>query len=122
VDVAKLAKNQAVNRVVIGAGLMLAPRVFARPWVGRHVSDAPARVLARSLGVRDLAIGAAGLIALSRDEPAWVQRAFAAMAVADAVDFVAILGGDVPASAKVIGGAMAASSAAVAAEYARRVG
>ena len=119
-DVAKLARSQAVNRVVIGAGLVLAPRVFARPWVGRHASDPTSQVLARSLGIRDLAIGAAGLVALSRNESAWVRRAFAAMAVADAVDFAAILGGDVPASAKVIGGTMAAGSAAVAAAYARR--
>jgi hypothetical protein len=120
-DVAKLARGQAVNRVLMGAGLVLAPRIFARPWVGRYASRETSVVLARSLGVRDAALGAAGLLALAREDSAWLSRAFAAMAVADAVDFVAIIAGDVPAPAKVLGGTMAAGSAAVAAEYARRV-
>src|SRR4051795_10273119 len=79
-DVAKLAKGQAVNRVLIGAGLVLAPRVFARPWVGRYAADASSQVLARSLGVRDAAVGGAGLLALARDDSDWLRWAFAVMA------------------------------------------
>src|SRR3954470_3986028 len=120
-DVAKLAKGQAVNRVLIGAGLVLAPRVFARPWVGRYAADASSQVLARSLGVRDAAVGGAGLLALARDDSDWLRLAFAVMALADAVGFAVIVAGNVPASAKLVGGTMAAGSAAVAAAYARRL-
>jgi hypothetical protein len=105
----------------MGAGLVLAPRIFARPWVGRYASQETSKVLARSLGVRDAAVGAAGLLAIARDDSAWLRRSFGAMAIADAVDFVAIVTGRVPVSAKLLGGTMAAGSAAVAAEYARRV-
>ena len=122
-DVAKLAKQQAMNRVFIGAGLTLLPALFARPWVGSSATDERAKVLARSLGARDLALGAAGLLALREERTDWAARAFAAQAYADAIDFAAILGGGrrVPLFARVLGGAMAASSAAVAAAYARRL-
>jgi hypothetical protein len=123
-DVARAARGQAINRVAIGAGLMLAPALYARPWIGVHAKDERAKVLARSMGARDLALGAAGLLALRAGDRQWLRRSFAAQAFADAVDFLAIVvvGRDVPVGAKLLGGTMAASSAAVAAEYARRGG
>jgi hypothetical protein len=119
-DVARLARDQAINRVAFGAGLMLMPGVFARVWVGSWASDDRAKVLARSLGIRDLAIGAAGLLALREDDRDWLRRAFAAQALADAVDFVAIVAGrGAPLSSRLIGGTLAVGSAAAAAAYAR---
>jgi hypothetical protein len=122
VDVATLARGQAVNRVAIGTGLILLPRLFARPWVGGGASDERARVLGRSLGARDLALGAAGLLALRDADPGWARRAFAAQAFADAVDAVAIAGaGRVGSPAQALGVVLAAGSAAVAALYAREL-
>jgi hypothetical protein len=122
-DVAKLARGQAVNRVAIGAGLIALPGLFARVWIGSGASDDRAKVLARALGVRDLMLGAAALVALRDGDSAWVRRAFAAQAVADAVDFLAIVpaGSDVPLPSRILGGTMAAGSAAVAAAYAERL-
>jgi hypothetical protein len=120
-DVAKLARGQAVNRVVMGAGLILLPGVFARVWSGSAATDTRVKVVARALGARDLALGAAGVLALREGDNEWARRAFAAQAFADGVDFVAIVaaGRGLPLSARGLGATMAAGSAAVAAAYAR---
>jgi len=122
-DVARIAKAQAVNRVVVGAGLMALPGVFGRNWIGPAAKDQRAKVLARSLGARDLLTGVAGLLALSEGDREWARWAFAAQAWADAVDFVTILaaGRDVPLGTRLMGGSLAAGSAAVAAAYAREL-
>jgi hypothetical protein len=119
-DVATLAKAQTLNRIAIGTGLVFLPGVFGRVWAHSQAGDERAKVLARSLGVRDLALGAAGVLALRDGEAGWVRRAFGAQALADAVDFGAIMAGDLPRLTKLFGGAMAAGSAAVAAAYAAR--
>jgi hypothetical protein len=62
-DVAMLAKAQTVNRVALGAGLIVVPRLFGRIWSGREANDERARVLARALGARDAALGVGGLLA-----------------------------------------------------------
>jgi hypothetical protein len=122
-DVARLARAQAVNRVVIGSGLTLLPHLFGRIWVGPGAAEDRARVLARAVGPRDLAIGAAGLLALRQGDSEWARRSFAAQALADAVDLVAILaaGRKVPLRTRITGAVMAGGSAAVAAAYARRL-
>jgi hypothetical protein len=122
-DVAALAKAQAVNRVAMGAGLMLAPAIVGRVWSASEARDERAKVLARALGARDLALGAGGLLALREGDTAWAQRAFAAQAAADAVDLVAILaaGPALPPMKRITGCLMAGGSAAVAAAYAARL-
>jgi superfamily II helicase len=90
-------------------------------WVGSAASDSRAKLLARALGIRQLALGAAGVLALREDDPQSVRRAFAAQAVADAIDIVALVAGrDFPRASRVSGGTLGAGSAAVAAAYARR--
>jgi len=122
-DIAQLARGQAVNRVAIGAGLVLAPGVLARVWIGDWAKDDRAKVLARSLGVRDLALGAAGVLAVREENREWIRRTFAAQALADAVDFLVLAAAPkVPLASRLLGGAMAAGSAAVAAAYAREPG
>jgi len=121
-DVATLARNQSFNRIAMGFGLVLAPGLLARVWVGSAAGDSRAKVLARALGIRDLALGAAGVLALREDDRQWVRRAFVAQALADAIDFVALVAGrDVPRASRLIGGTLAAGSAALAAAYARQV-
>lgn len=122
-DVATLAKAQTINRVALGAGLIAAPRVFGRIWSGREADDARARVLARALGARDLALGVGGLLAQREGDRRWAARAFGAQAAADVVDLVAVLvaGGALGRSTRAVAGTMAAGSAGVAAAYAWRM-
>jgi hypothetical protein len=120
-DLSRLAKGLALNRIAFGAGLILAPSLCARTWIGSAASDERAQVLARALGARDLALGAGGLLALREADSDRARRWFAAQGVADAVDLLATLAGGraVPASGRVFAIAMAGGSAAVASTYAR---
>jgi hypothetical protein len=123
VDVAKLAREQSINRVVMGVGLIALPQVFAQPWMGPSASDVRSRVIARALGARDLALGCGALTALREQDRTWAARCLAAHAGADAIDLLAILaaGRALPRFARLGGGALAALSAAVAAAYAREL-
>jgi len=85
-DVARLI---AAGRIAIGAGLVLAPRLSTRPWIGEDAGRPGAKVLARAMGARDLVIGAIALHTLGNAQvaPRW-QKAGAAV---DAVDLAATL-------------------------------
>lgn len=81
----RAAQAIAWARVGLGSAALVAPLVVTRPWVGGSADTPSARLLARTLGGRDLALGVGTLRALSRsDEEArpWVALA----GVADAVD------------------------------------
>lgn len=81
----------AAGRVAIGVVALTAPPLIARPWIGPAADSAQARVLARALGGRDLALGLGALAALRFPESgagsagAWVGAA----AMADALDVAA---------------------------------
>ena len=117
----RLAQGLAVNRIAFGTGLIVAPSLYARPWLGRAASDERVQVLARALGARDLALGAGGLLALREAQSDQARRWFAAQGMADAVDLLATVAGGraVPVPARVFAAAMAVGSAAVASTYAR---
>ena len=74
-------------RVGLGAVAFVAPTVPGRPWVGADADSAGARVLARALGGRDMALGIGAVLALRHDGPVrgWVEGG----ALADAGDAVA---------------------------------
>ena len=105
----------AAGRVFYGAGLTLAPAAFAGIWIGRRARDPRTQIMCRGFGIRDLALGAGGLLALQRGDfgpPRWW---FAAQALADIVDLLATLeAGAVlsPGRRRVIAG-LAAGSAAI---------
>jgi hypothetical protein len=88
-DVRDLAKTNGIGRIALGAGLVLAPGLAARVWVGDDASHTGSKVLAAALGARDVALGIGLLVALEGDGPArgWLEGA----ALADAVDFAATL-------------------------------
>jgi hypothetical protein len=90
-----LARWLAAGRIVLGGALLAAPTVTAGPWFGRRSAGRPAvRVLARSLGARDLALGLGLLAAVEGGASA--RRWLGAGVLADATDFAATLGaGDV---------------------------
>jgi hypothetical protein len=80
----------AVLRCALGATAFVLPTLPAGPWVGRdEARRLGARLFARTLGGRDLALGAGLLVALARDEPlsGWAGAA----ALADAGDLLATL-------------------------------
>ena len=86
----QIAEAIAWGRIAIGVTALVAPAVPLRPWVGRDFAWQPrAKLLARSLGARDLALGIGVLLALRHDAPVrgWVEGA----GVADAGDALATL-------------------------------
>jgi hypothetical protein len=86
----QIAEAVAWGRIGIGITALLAPTVPLRPWVGRDFAWQPrAKLLARSLGARDLALGIGVILALRHDGPVrgWVEGS----GVADAGDVLATL-------------------------------
>lgn len=101
----------AAGRAALGAGLVAAPAMAARPWVGPDAASPGARVLARGLGVRDLALGVGTLEAARRG--AGLRTWLVAGVVADAVDFAATLaaGDQIPARGRRAVAALAGGAA-----------
>jgi hypothetical protein len=87
IDYRQVARVVAIGRVLVGAGLTLAPGWAGRSWVGPAASDPATKVAFRAMGIRDLALGAGTLQALASGESArtWVALA----GVSDAVDAIA---------------------------------
>jgi hypothetical protein len=86
----QLAEAVAWGRIAIGVTALVAPTVPLRPWVGRDFAWQPrAKLLARSLGARDLALGIGVILALRHDGPVrgWVEGS----ALADAGDVLSTL-------------------------------
>jgi hypothetical protein len=85
-----LAASVAWGRIGLGVTAMLTPAVPLRPWVGRDIAWRPrAKMLARALGARDIALGVGVIMALRHDAPVrgWVEGG----GLADAGDLVATL-------------------------------
>lgn len=91
-DVRATTKAIALGRIALGGSYLLAPNLAMKLWPGRNGSTEDdgvvARLLARSVGGRDVALGVGALLALSHDAPArgWIEAA----TLADAVDALAI--------------------------------
>ncbi len=81
----RLAQLVAVGRIGIGCIALAAPTVMTRPWIGDAAESPDARLLARTMGGRDLALGLGTLRALAVDDAE--ARPWVALAgMADAVD------------------------------------
>jgi hypothetical protein len=78
----------AVVRCAIGAALVAQPRTVGRLLAGEASTSAPAQILLRSLGVRDLVLGVGTLQTALRNQP--LDTALATGATSDAVDAFAI--------------------------------
>jgi hypothetical protein len=74
-DVEAQIRALAVSRITIGAALVIAPGLAARVWVGDGAKQPAARLLARAVGVRDLALGVGTMLALNHDAPVrgWLE-------------------------------------------------
>ncbi len=81
----RLAQFVAIGRIAIGCTAVAAPTFMTRPWIGEAAASPEARLLARAMGGRDLALGIGTLRALGVDGTE--ARPWVALAgVADAVD------------------------------------
>jgi hypothetical protein len=82
------ATTLAAGRAALGVAVLVAPQSVTSRWLGEDNASHPAvRYLARSLGVRDLALGVLALRTL--DDPRVASQVQAACAVADSVDAIA---------------------------------
>lgn len=83
------ARRLAGLRVAIGATAIVAPRLVTRPWLGRGVARPTDKLLARSLGSRDIALGLGAILAMDRGAPSrgWLE----AGGLADAGDLLGTL-------------------------------
>jgi hypothetical protein len=89
-----LARLVATGRVAIGVVAVVAPTLMARPWIGDPAGSPTSRLLARTMGGRDLALGLGGLRALGFSDQElrpWVALGGAADAV-DALSTVVAFG------------------------------
>jgi hypothetical protein len=80
----------ALLRIGIGALAVVAPALAIRPWAGAvAASDAGGRLLGRSVGARDIALGAGAVLAERHDVAVrgWIE----AGALADTGDLVATM-------------------------------
>jgi hypothetical protein len=82
----QIALALGAGRMVLGVTALVAPGLPLRPWVGDTTGDRPARLLARALGARDLALGMGVILADRHQAPVrgWVE----AGGMADAGDAV----------------------------------
>ena len=76
----------AGGRAAFGAALIVAPRRIAPGWIGDDIERPPVELLLRSIGARDLVLGAGGLLAAASGQSLrpWL-RAGAAADGADAL-------------------------------------
>lgn len=83
-----LAQLVAWGRVGIGISAIVAPTLMARPWIGPAAGQSGNRLLARTMGGRDLALGFGALRAMGVSDVE--ARPWVALGgMADAVDALA---------------------------------
>jgi hypothetical protein len=83
------AGGLAVNRILFGLNYVVRPGSAGPSWIGRVAKHPAAKVMTRSQGIRDVALGGGALLALARNEPGQARTWVAGHALADATDFVA---------------------------------
>jgi hypothetical protein len=109
-DARQSAKLNGIGRAVLGAAMVVAPGPVARLWLGSR-GTIESRVLGRTHGVRDIALGAGLIWAVDRDESVhpWATGA----ALSDLVDAGVTLAywSDLPRAGRVLVLALAAGSA-----------
>lgn len=107
-----IGRLSAVLRLGIGVGLVAAPRMLTRAWIGADSGHAGPQAVARGLGIRDVALGAGLLAAADTGERRrWLLGAL----LADATDLSATLaaGDRLPLRGRVLVSAAAAGGVAM---------
>jgi hypothetical protein len=108
----EVARVLNAGRIAIGLGLVIAPRLAARAWIGAEADGPGTQAVARAHGIRDALLGAIALHTL--DSPQVAPRYQATLAICDAVDLGATLAArrSLPWTGTVLVGAMAATGVA----------
>ncbi|MDP9404876.1 MAG: hypothetical protein M3P85_16510 [Actinomycetota bacterium] len=119
-DDGEMARWYAGARVVIGATLLVMPRLLTG-WIGDDARRPGTRAIARCFAARDLAIGAGTLLAMADGAP--LRRWLQVGAASDAADAVASLLalGRIPTRKALTAMAAAVGGAAAGAHLAQRV-
>lgn len=89
-ELRRAAIGLSAGRALLGLILLVAPEPVAKRWLGPKGAEPTAQLLARSVGVRDVALGAGAGVALLRDDDsaaAWLAGA----ALCDLGDIAATL-------------------------------
>jgi len=81
------ARILAAARLALGVAVLVAPEKVTARWLGEHAAHPAVRYLARSLGARDLALGA--LVLATLKDPELGPRTQAWCAAVDSVDALA---------------------------------
>lgn len=84
-------RGLAVLRAGVGAGLVVAPGLAGRIWVGEDAAGRGTRVLARALGARDLVLGTTALRSLADQDEVAAARLTQLGVLADGADLMATL-------------------------------
>jgi hypothetical protein len=84
-----MAGGLAVNRTAFGLRYVLRPESAGPSWIGRGAKRPATKVMTRSQGIRDVALGGGALLALARGQPGEARIWVAGHALADATDFAA---------------------------------
>ncbi len=93
VDARAAARAVGAGRIALGLSYLAAPGLALRAWPGHRLAGdadgALLKLMARSTGGRDIALGVGVLLALSHDTPVrgWLEAAM----LADAVDALAVV-------------------------------
>ncbi len=113
------ARALAAGRIGFGAALLLTPKLLARRWLGELAERPAVLALVRSIGVRDLVMGAIALHTL--DHPEVGPRWQATCAVVDTTDLLVTVAAraDLP-RAGMVNTALVAGGAAAAGLYCSR--
>ena len=98
------------GRIVIGSGFVAAPEAVGQSWIG-DAANADGGIMARAFGGRDIALGAATLIA-ARD-PKILAPLLALGVMVDSIDCAATLaaGDKIPDRARYVSAGLAAGAA-----------
>lgn len=81
-----LVKAMALFRILFGLAFLFQPKRLGEAWIGARGRERPVQVLSRSIGGRDVALGAGALAsAVSGDEKATIAW-MAAQGASDASD------------------------------------
>lgn len=104
-------------RAVFGLGYVLAPGRGGKGWVGEPATEPVGRLSFRSIGARDIALGAGAALAALRQDDAGAVTWLTAHVVADSADCAGslIASGEIPDRGRNLGAAIAGASAVVAA-------
>ena len=81
----------STGRAAFGVALMAAPGAIGEAWIGEPGRYERVALLTRSLGARDVALGAGGAVALARGDTDAARLLLAGQALSDVADFAGTL-------------------------------